>query len=313
MLNLFSNRVDHPLADVGEAQKVLKELPGQEASAALDSAAAWFESIAATKEFRPERRLELLFQIDEAVLPHTRRLSREYLVTPRQTRAHELRLWKINHDYWTHLAAAYGDTLRRARADEKIGAAIKPQLGLLCARLLNACSGRLKWEQFRYGPIEGDLWQSAGAAYLDAVNGQAADTTVNLYGNSYPTTPEAEYLRVLILYASSPDNLLPVEIEIAERLIAHLLASFKLTTEARPENVYWVDAAKPLPPTRLARIPEITPTLRLFATGSALVALAKLRAHIEARGSLPGEINFGGQYSPRLVLGVIDHLTACWA
>lgn len=312
MLKLFGNKVDHPLADPDEVQRVLKDLPAQEASAALDSAAAWYESLMSTAEFRPERRLEVMLQIDEAVQPHTRRLARDYLVAPRQTRAHEFRQWQINHSYWTRLAEAYEDLLRRCREDDKVAAALKPQMALLCARHLNACGGRLKWQQFRYGPITSDLWSSAGQTWLDALKARVNGFGVNLYAN-LATTPEAEYLRILVLYSSSPDNLLPVEIEIAERLIAYLLQSFSLTDLARPENVYWVDAAKPLPPTRLARIPEITPTLRFYATGSALEALGKLRANIEARGALPGEINFGAQYSPRLVLQVIDHLAACWA
>ncbi len=312
MMKLFGNKVDHPLADPDEVQRVLKELPAQEASVALDSAAAWYESLMSTAEFKPERRLEVMLQIDEAVLPHTRRLARDYLVAPRQTRAHEYRQWQINHSYWTRLAEAYEDILRRCREDDKVAATIKPQMALLCARHLNACGGRLKWQQFRYGPITSELWTSAGQAWLDALRARVAGLCVNLYSN-VTTTPEAEYLRILILYSSSPDNLLPVEIEIAERLIAYLLPNFSLTDLAKPENVYWVDAAKPLPPTRLARIPEITPTLRFYATGSALDALGKLRASIETRGALPGEINFGAQYSPRLVLQVIDHLTTCWA
>jgi hypothetical protein len=313
MLKLFGNKVDHPLADPDEVQRVLKDLPAQEAAAALDSAAAWYESLIATSEFRLEQRLEIILKLDEAVLAHTRRLARDYLVAPRQTRAHEYRLWQINHNYWSALADAYGDTLRRYGADEKAGSAIKPQLALLCARCLNACGGRLKWQQFRYGPIAPDLWLSAGTAWLAAVRAQVAGQSVQIYANGGTTTPEAEYLRVLVLYSSSPDNLLPVEIEIAERLIAHLLANFSLTDQARPENVYWVDVAKPLPPTRLARIPEITPTLHFYATGSALDALGQLRMSIEKRNALPGEINFGAQYSPRLVLHVIEHLALCWA
>ena len=310
-MKLFGTKVDHPLADPDEVQRVLKSLPAQDPSAALDSAAAWYESLISTAEFRPERRLEVILQLDETVLPHTRRLARDYLVAPRQTRAHEFRQWQINYSYWTRLAEAYEDILRRCREDEKAAAAIKPQMALLCARHLNACGSRLKWQQFRYGPITSDLWSSAGQTWLDGLRARVNGLRVNLY--SQATTPEAEYLRLLILYSSSPDTLLPVEIEITERLIAHLLPNFSLTDLARPENVYWVDAAKPLPPTRLARIPEITPTLRFYATGSALEMLSTLRASIDARNALPGEINFGGQYSPRLVLQVIDHLMVCWA
>ncbi|MBU1236851.1 MAG: hypothetical protein KJ634_12655 [Gammaproteobacteria bacterium] len=314
MLKMFGSKVDHPLADPEEVQRVLKELPAQEAATALDSASAWYESLMATPAgFPAERRLDLILRLDEAVLPHTRRLARDYLVAPRQTRAHEFRLWQVNHHYWTLLADVYEDTLHRCKSDEKAAAAIKPQMALLSARHLNACGNRLKWQQFRYGPIAPELWTSAGEAWLEAQRAQVSGVRVNLYGSTGTTTPEAEYLRILILSSSSPDNLLPVEIEIAERLIAHLLPHFSLTDQARPENVYWVDAAKPLPPTRLARIPEITPTLRFYATGSALETLQQLRKAIAARGALPGEINFGAQYSPRLVLQVIDHLAQCWA
>ena len=37
-------------------------------------------------------------------------------------------------------------------------------------------------------------------------------------------------------------------IELAERLIAHFLPLFVFTAEVRPNNVYWIDAAKAAPP-----------------------------------------------------------------
>lgn len=313
MLGLFSARVDHPLADAREAERLLGELPAQDAAAALDSATAWLDSLVATTEFKPDDRLDLILRIDAAVLPHTRRLAREYLTAARQTRAEEFRLWKLNQDYWHSLSVGYDESLHRLRDPGKVGEALRPQLGPLVARLLHALGHRLKWDHFRYGPIAGELWTRAGGAYLAAEQGQAAVRAVALYAGAGGTTPAAEYMRMLLFQASSMDNLLPVEIEIAERLIAHLVPNFSLTDQARPENVYWVDAAKPLPPTRLARIPEIAPTLRFFATAPGLAAIERLRAEIEARGGLPAEINFGGQYSPRLVLAVIDHLAACWA
>ena len=313
MLGFFSAKVDHPLADASEVRRVLNQLPAQEPAEALDSATAWLESLVATPEFRPERRLELIAQIDEAVLPQTRRLGRDYLTTLRQTRAGEFRLWRINYAYWSHLAAAYQDTLSRYRNNENAADALRPRLGSLCARLLNAYGSQLKWLQFRYGPIEGGFWKLAGDAYLEAERGQVAGRAIRLYANADERTPTAEYLKILLLQASSMDKLLPIEIEIAERLIAYLVPFFTLTDQARPENVYWVDAALPLPPTRLARLPDISPTLRFFATASALDALGQLRATIESKGGLPAEINFGGQYLPRLVLSVVDHLAACWS
>ena len=312
MIRLFGNRDEHPLANEAEAERLLKELPGQDPAAALDSAAASCDSLATGQDLRADYRLQLLLLIDEAVLAHTRRLARDYLLAPRQTRVQEFKLWQTNQGYWSSLAEAYEDSLRRYRDGEKGANAIKSLLPVACARHLSACGNVLKWQKFRYGQIDGQLWGVAGQTWLDALRGRFVQARVQLYPNVV-TTPEAEYLRLLILHSSSPDNLLPVEIEIAERLIAHLLREFSLTDQARPENVYWIDPSKPLPPTRLARIPEITPSLRFYSTRSALDALNELRKNIESRGSLPADINFGAQYAPKRVLQVIGHLAECWA
>ena len=309
---LFSAKPDHPLADAKEAKRLLAELLTLEPADAVDSAEAWLESLVATEDFRCEHRLELILQIDEAVLPQLRRLTRDYLTTPRLTKGQEFKLWQMDRNYWASLSAAYEDTLERCRRNAKDAETIKPRWALLCARLLQAYGGRLKWDQFRYGPIDNSLWAAAGGAYLAAAQNRQTQTRLALYAGN-ESSVEAEYMRLLVFQASSMGNLLPVEIELAERLIAHFLPSFALVDQARPESVYWVDAAKPLPPTRLAVSPEITTTLRFFSTGQALDGLKEIKARIEASGQLPTDINFGGQYSAKVVLPVLEHLTLCWA
>lgn len=312
MLGLFSAKPDHPLADAKEAKRVLAELPAGDPATSIDSASAWVESLLATTEFKAERRLDLILQIDEAVLPQIRRLAREYLTAPRLTRSQEFKLWQLNRGYWAEMVKAYADCLARFQAGEKGADGIKGTLGLLLARLLHAYGAQLKWDQFRYGPVDGNFWLAAGTAYLAAAQARIGQREVMLYANT-PSSPDAEYMKMLVFQASSMDKLLPVEIELAERLIAYFLPGFLLTDEVRPDNVYWVDAAKALPPTRLARLPEVTPTLRFFNTVGALDAVAKLRGRIEQSGALPADINFGGQYSVRVVLPVLDHLALCWA
>ncbi|HTZ00506.1 MAG TPA: hypothetical protein VMB75_11750 [Rhodocyclaceae bacterium] len=311
-MGLFSAKPDHPLADAKEAKHALAELPAQEPAAAADSAAAWLESLVATDGFQLDHRLDLVLRIDEAVLPQLRRLVRDYLTQPRLTRGVEHKLWQVNRGYWAWLVDAYEDVIARAAADPKAMEALKGHLALLYARLLHAYGNRLKWDQFRYGPIDNGLWLACGRSYLAAAQAKLAQQAVTLYPNA-ASTPEAEYLKVLIFQASSMDNLLPIEIEVAERLIAHLLPRFTLTDQVRPENVYWFDAGKALPPTRLAKLPEITPTLRFFTTGQALEALAALRAKTVQAGEVPADVNFGGQYAPRIILPVVDHLATCWA
>jgi hypothetical protein len=101
-----------------------------------------------------------------------------------------------------------------------------------------------------------------------------------------------------------------MEIELAERLLGFFLFAFSLTSEVRPENVYWVDAAKPAPPTRLAKLPEIAPTLRFFATASALSAIEAVRDEIKATQALPKELGLDPQFPLQVVVGVLQHLAA---
>lgn len=313
MLSLFSAKPDHPFADTREAARALNEFPSQDPAMALDSATAWLESLMATTGFKAERRLELVLQIDQAVLPQARRLGREYLTSPRLSRVQELKWWQVNRHYWAELALAYEDLLKRYR-DEKGADSLKSQLNLIYVRLLHAYGNQLKWDQFRYGPIAENIWTAAGAVYLAAVQAKLGQKNIGLYpGATTATTVEREYLKMLLFQASSMDNLLPIEIEIAERVISHLLPSFTLMATNSPDDVYWVDVAKPLPPTRLARLPEITPTLRFFSTRQGLASLGSLQHSVESTGGLPAAINFGGQYSPRVVLPVLEHLAACWA
>ena len=313
MLGLFSAKASHPLADAREAKRVLGALPAQDPALAVDAASAWLESLPATDEIRPERRFELILQIDDTLLPQTRRLCRDYLSSKRVVRAQEFRQWQLNRRYWGELVVAYEDVMARYLDGEKGTEGVKSHFPLLCARLLHAYSGRMKWDQFRYGPVDPQVWAAAGGTYLAALQARVQHKSVRLYGAGSETTVEAEYLRLLVMEASSMGNLLPGEIEIAERVIAHVLPQLSLTDKVRPENVYWVDIQKSVRPTRLAQLPEITAGLRFFSTRSALDALTSLQERISATGNLPPEINFGGQYSAQMALPVVNHLMTCWA
>jgi hypothetical protein len=312
MLGLFSSKPDHPLADAKEAKRIFDALPGREPGAAIHEATALLESLPGVEGFKPEQRLALAFQLDEATIVPARRLGREY-VSSRLSRVQEQRLFSGNREYWTALIDAYQDSLRRLDSKEKGADAIKPSLPLLYARLLHAAGHLLKWDQFRYGPMDGARWQLMGSAYLGAVAHKAAEKSVALYPGMAETTPAAEYLRALAFQASSMDNLLPMEIELAERLIAHFLPRFVFTAEVRPDNVYWIDVAKAAPPARLAKPPEIAPTLRYFNSIPAVEAVEQLRLRIVREDRVPAEVNFGGTYPPAAVLPVLEHLAMYWS
>lgn len=313
MLGIFAAKSGHPLANAREAKHVLGALASREAADALNEIAGWLESVAANEGLRPAERLVLAFQLDDAAQTHARKLVRDYLVSPRRGRDQQIRLWQVGRDFWARLGAAYEHCLDSLTRKEKGANGIKSYRPLLVARLLRAFSAQLKWEQFRYGQIESVAWQKMGRAYLLAEQGGFSTRMLTLYsGAAGETSVEREYLKALVSQSSSMDGLLPLEIEIAERLVAHFVPQFALTAGIRPEIVYWVDADKPVPPTRLAMLPEVAPSLRFFSPGAALIQLEELIKHVE-HGEVPAELNLGGQYSPRIVLPVARHLAMYWS
>lgn len=308
---LLSQKTDHPLADPRGLRRILAELPGDNAFRALDEIAGWLESLLATDECPLDRVYEAASQFDEAAQHHLKRLAREYLHTARLSRSDEKRLWSINYGFWTLLAAAYERCLLALAGKDGGTEMLRPQLPALTARLIVALRAVLKWEQFHYGPTPGAIWQRLGRALAMAEAAGVAGKRLSLGGAAGLSSPQQEYIKAMVFQAASMDSLLPAEIELAERLIAHFLPSFVFGNTAQEDSVYWVDLNLPQPPLRLARMPaEAAPSQRFFKPGVANTAMLEILHDLERGGDIPAEINLGGQYQVRFVLPVLRHLAA---
>ena len=83
ILNLFSSRPDHPLGDPRELKRVIAELPLDNSFRAVDEVYGWYESLMVANDFRIDHLFDVVRQLDEAAQPFIRRLSRDYLHSPR--------------------------------------------------------------------------------------------------------------------------------------------------------------------------------------------------------------------------------------
>lgn len=316
ILNLFSARSDHPLADPKEVKRVIAALPLDNPAKAVDEIAGWLDSLRQADDIRVDQFFDVLRQLDDSVQHALRRLAKDYLHTPRLSKSEERRLWTINYAYWGDVAALYAQCLQRAAQNpkEKGSEAFRAHSPLASARLVAARATQLKWLEFRYGAVRDDLWLHLGRAYLAAEASGYAHKSLQLYpSHSALTSSAQQYLQAVVVHASSMDCLTPVEIELADRLLAHFLPGFVFSAEARPDGVYWIDAARPQPPARLAREPErMTDTLRFVAPGSVPKTLAEVMHRVE-RGDVPADLNLGGQYSAKALLPVLRHLAIQWA
>jgi len=214
------------------------------------------------------------------------------------------------------VAALYTDCVERAQLDPKSKGcdAFKASLPLALVRSQAARCNQLKWLAFRYGSAAADLWQSLGATYLAAEAAANTQKPLQLYpGRQGVCTVAQQYLHAIVFFASSMDSLMPLQIELADRLIGHFLPHFSLLPDCRPESVYWVDALAGAAPLRLARHPGTSRRgLRFFSAGTALAALEGLLNRVE-HGEIPSDINLGGEYPQRALLPVLRHLRLYWA
>ena len=118
---LVGPKVEHPLGDPRELRRILDEIPADNTFKALDEVVGWLESLQDTATFPEDRLYEAISRLDDVAQPHIKRLTRDYLHTPRISRAEERRLWTISHGFWTVLAAGYERCLAATGRKDRVG------------------------------------------------------------------------------------------------------------------------------------------------------------------------------------------------
>ena len=315
MLKLFGgSKPDHPMADPKQARRLLAELPSNDPIAALEELSGWLESVSTAEGFKPEQRVELLLLIDETGQFHARKLARDYLGAVRPSKFQEGRLWTAIHNYWDQAGRAFGRAVDLFVTGAKGADGAKGVLPQLLVRALRSIAQQIKWMHIRYGPVDLSAWGVFNRVYGFAEFRGLAETSAPVFTNvAGESTAQQEFLRGVVFSASSPDALLPVETEIAERLIAELTARFRLAPAPGPEMGYWIDINQNMAPQRLVKAPPQTPTLRCFATAAALTEVRGMMQKIQASGQLPSDLVLGDAYEPAVVLDVLGHLALYWS
>jgi hypothetical protein len=306
-LKLFGGgKPDHPLADDKGAKEALAALPSNDAFKAIEDIRHWIESVMATEGFKADRRGELTLLLDETAQVHQRKLARDYLANPRLPKFQEARMWGALFGLWKDLAGAYVACAGQF--------SVKAQLPLFCVRAVRACAAQLKWHNMHYEQGDAAVWQALGKAYRFAEEKKIQREMVPVYaGVPVTSSAEREFMKALMLAASSPDCLMPHDIELAERIVAHFSASFLISNAHQPQATYnWVDLAGGTPPKRLTQTPPASAGLRFFAAGGAIGELDNMIRVVES-GAVPKDLNLGGTYEPAKVLSVLRHLKLYWA
>jgi hypothetical protein len=230
--------------------------------------------------------------IEEAAQPRVRKLAREYIAVTRGTRgsrAQEVLLWTRIHEYWHQAAQAHARCSdAKAPAEVILGA-------------LRAAGQQLKWQQLRYGPVDSGVWGLMNRLYALAES------------RAVPGAKQ-EFLRAAMFSASSPDSLIALELELADRIITELAGGFAIAQASGPDLLYWTDLGQALVPARITKAPlQQTPGLRCFGPGSSAALVRGMIERLEARRGLPPELKLPADQDPEAVLAVARHLALYWA
>ena len=272
---LGGGKPDHPMADDKGAKDLLASLPANDAVKAIEELRHWIESVIETEGFKTERRGELVLLLDESAQVHQRKLVRDYLSNPRLPKFQEARLWGALFGLWKDLAGAYATCIAQFTADSGSVGKLKAQLPLFCVRAVRAVAAQLKWHYMHYEQGDAAVWQALGKVYRFAEDRKVHRESVPVYaGVPVNSSAEREFMKALMLAASSPDCLMPLDIELAERIVAHFSAAFLISNTHQPQATYnWIDLGSGVPPKRLTQTPPASPGLRFFAAGGAIAQL----------------------------------------
>ena len=229
---LGGSKVDHPMANPVQARQVVAELPDQDATMALERIAEWLESLNQAEGFKVDRRYECVDLLDGAARRHQQGLTQEYLSTPRVQKFQENRLWSAASGYYKELGEAYVRCIKECVSGFDGASAAERVLPAIVARALRALAMQLKWTLLRYGLVERRIWTHLALLYRFSEEKGMSEKAIAIYPVPHPkTTVKCEFLKALMLPASSLDGLTPVKQQIAERTVAHFAESFLLSGE----------------------------------------------------------------------------------
>ncbi len=304
-------KVDHLMADPKQARQLIAELPANDAKA-LEEITYWLESITETPGFKVEHRYDNVSLLDAAANRRVRKLSLDYLSTPRRMKFQENRLWTGIFQFWRALGAAYIACVDQYDPGHTGLTLIRRSLPLIVARALRALTFQLKWYLLRYAVVEQRVWDDVARLYRLAEKRGFAGNAITIYPSSHGEgTVRGEFLKAMMLAVSSMDGLTPLRQEIAERIVSHFSREFRLSK--RQEGcTHCFNLTSPKVPVRIFKGAESVAGQIFFGAGKALADLEALTERVRQAREVPPEVNLGANYHHDVVTGALQHLALYW-
>jgi cyclic-di-GMP-binding protein len=294
---------------------------GAEAEVAADSLSTLqqlsvrLERLAVTDEMSWARACELVERIDQGARSIAVRLMHEYVLgTQRPEDVRNEQVWSTATDYLDKLVHGHRWCLERYESDGGAGSASAATLAIIAARAIRACAERLTWAYLRYDAVAPAQWRVVKRAYFLTERAGVAGEAVVLPGvPSGSSTVEREFLKIVVLAASSPGGLLPGQIEIAVRLIERCAPDLALAQHSIAPASHFIDLTTTGGPRRLLASQELSGADRVIVLSGAAATLQQLAADLDEGTRTAGDLGLDPHSSAELVRGTVRHLLRHWS
>lgn len=310
MLGFFSNKSDHPLANLKSAKQLLDDLPKTDPVLVLDEIGQWIEALFDPEnEFRLDHQFAVLRMLDEAAHPYLRKIINAYFAVVPPAQFQENRLWGAMNSYYSFSELGYGNLTNGLQNGEKGSSALKPHVALICARGIYAAYGRMECAAVRYARIDPQLWVHLGEFYALAETEQCQDEMLAVYQGIRANTSVQHLLAsVLMWYSVGVGAFKPLDLHIAKCLMLYVCQSFAMRDHPEADSQFMFDLEKPSSPVRVTDEGAMYPAgARFMGIGAASGQLDNLLKTL-AKNLVPEELNFGVAYSAEVVVDVVRRL-----
>jgi hypothetical protein len=267
------------------------------------------DALRAEDRVRPVLAYETVDLADRSARSAYRKAAHDYVLGHRKlTKFQDEQIWTTVAAYLNELCQGYRYCLAKFEVGAEGSGELAALLPLMTARAVRLCAARLKWSYLRYRAPDAREWEEINGLYLLADAADYARIGVSIYrGAAGETSVEQEYLKALVLAASSPEALTPEQVEVAERLVVRIDRHLTLAAEPGVLHHHFVDLRSGAGPRRLATVRRIPDTARTFGAPRGIPQLQALEKALEDERLSPRELGLSAEFDVEIVLATLRH------
>ena len=310
MLGIFSNKSDHPLANIKSAKQLLDELPKKDAVEVLQEIGLWIETLFDPDNgYRLDHQYAVMILFDEAAHPYLKKNSNSYFAAVPPSAFQETRLWGAMHAYYAVCEKGYLHLLKGLINGDKGSATLKPGIALIIARGIHAIYRRLECVNLKYAQLYPACWTNLADFYDYAEQTACVDEALQVYaGGESNNSIRSLFASVLSWYSIAAGAFKPQELHIARCLISHVSRAFVVHPQIQVGSLFVFDLAHPAAPMRVIVAGASYPLSARFINMVTPAGYIDNVLKTLGKNIVPPELRIEAGYSAEIVTEVVKRL-----